>query len=444
ARAAHLAAIRQQSHSYLAALGRERAAQRAEQQLHLERTLLDLHQQCSRLLSDYAAEREALHHTQQQQRRAEVARIHAAVQHMLHDYAATRQALQSEQLARLANDLDALRLSTEQQIATNAGERALRSAQVQQRLASDAQQRSESVMALLHQYRDARLARAAQLHEQLEASAHQRRSAVATQLSDFAQSRQQRNLVYLAALPPNAASQTAAATVQPISLRSAPLLQAAVPGLAHLPGRSGAPDVAQRLAQGGILAYAQMARVSIARELDNHGATLSDEQQQQIKAQIDGLANSVADLVREIVLARSAMSDVQRQQIGDYVDGLGRTIQALQHDVMVLQAKLSTAPESHRRFAAGLNNILAMIARDVENATALLDLLPGNISSMPQRDDLTVIRGIGPQMQQRLNQAGINTYRQVAGSTPEELRHALGSLRLANVDEWIAAARVAC
>ena len=57
-------------------------------------------------------------------------------------------------------------------------------------------------------------------------------------------------------------------------------------------------------------------------------------------------------------------------------------------------------------------------------------------------DDLTAIRGVGSNMQQRLNEAGIYTYAQLTASTPEELRQVLGTAaRLANVEEWTEQAR---
>jgi predicted flap endonuclease-1-like 5' DNA nuclease len=57
-------------------------------------------------------------------------------------------------------------------------------------------------------------------------------------------------------------------------------------------------------------------------------------------------------------------------------------------------------------------------------------------------DDLTVIRGIGVAIQDRLNAAGIRSYDQLARATPEELRSILGRLaRAAKLEEWIAQAR---
>ncbi len=56
-----------------------------------------------------------------------------------------------------------------------------------------------------------------------------------------------------------------------------------------------------------------------------------------------------------------------------------------------------------------------------------------------QADDLTTIQGIGPVMQQRLNEAMIYTFVQLAESTPEELRQVKGGAT--RVEEWIAQAQ---
>ena len=68
-----------------------------------------------------------------------------------------------------------------------------------------------------------------------------------------------------------------------------------------------------------------------------------------------------------------------------------------------------------------------------ENETTDDEVLP---------DDFTEIDGIGSARQKFLNEAGIYTFAQLAGSTPEELRQALGeSSRLANVETWIEQAK---
>jgi predicted flap endonuclease-1-like 5' DNA nuclease len=57
-------------------------------------------------------------------------------------------------------------------------------------------------------------------------------------------------------------------------------------------------------------------------------------------------------------------------------------------------------------------------------------------------DDFTVITGIGPALQGRLNKAGYYTFARLANSTSEKLREILGeSARSANVKNWIEYAR---
>jgi predicted flap endonuclease-1-like 5' DNA nuclease len=49
-------------------------------------------------------------------------------------------------------------------------------------------------------------------------------------------------------------------------------------------------------------------------------------------------------------------------------------------------------------------------------------------SPPPDPDDLTAIKGIGPVIEKRLNQAGIYKYEQLAGLTLDEFEEALGNL----------------
>ena len=53
-------------------------------------------------------------------------------------------------------------------------------------------------------------------------------------------------------------------------------------------------------------------------------------------------------------------------------------------------------------------------------------------------DDLTAIRGIGIATQDRLYRAGIKSFSQLAQSSPEKIREALGKMaRGAKVETWI-------
>ncbi len=63
---------------------------------------------------------------------------------------------------------------------------------------------------------------------------------------------------------------------------------------------------------------------------------------------------------------------------------------------------------------------------------------PGKVTP----DDLTTIRGIGIAAQNRLYRAGIKSYAQLAGASPEQMQAILGKLaRGADVEDWIAQAR---
>ena len=57
-------------------------------------------------------------------------------------------------------------------------------------------------------------------------------------------------------------------------------------------------------------------------------------------------------------------------------------------------------------------------------------------------DDLTVIRGIRTVTQNRLYTSGIKSFAELARTSPDELRSALGTLAQgARVEEWISEAR---
>ena len=58
-------------------------------------------------------------------------------------------------------------------------------------------------------------------------------------------------------------------------------------------------------------------------------------------------------------------------------------------------------------------------------------------------DDFTVIRGIGMVIQDRLYRSGIKSFAELAGTSPEELRSALGTVAQgAKAEKWISEARM--
>jgi len=54
---------------------------------------------------------------------------------------------------------------------------------------------------------------------------------------------------------------------------------------------------------------------------------------------------------------------------------------------------------------------------------------PEPVQAKNEKDDLKAIRGIGPAIEKKLNNAGILTFESLAGLSTEELEHILGSTR---------------
>lgn len=60
----------------------------------------------------------------------------------------------------------------------------------------------------------------------------------------------------------------------------------------------------------------------------------------------------------------------------------------------------------------------------------LFDEFTGVVDAKKGPDDLTQITGIGPAFAQRLNEAGVHTYKQLAELSPQEIRE------IVHISEW--------
>jgi predicted flap endonuclease-1-like 5' DNA nuclease len=83
------------------------------------------------------------------------------------------------------------------------------------------------------------------------------------------------------------------------------------------------------------------------------------------------------------------------------------------------------------------------VEETVEQAAAEPEPAAGENAEKPVvTDDLTYIQGIGSGRLKQLNEAGIYTFEQLANSSPEDIKKALGdSSRLVDVNKWIAQAK---
>jgi predicted flap endonuclease-1-like 5' DNA nuclease len=235
---------------------------------------------------------------------------------------------------------------------------------------------------------------------------------------------------------------------------------------------------------------------TFVQELDAAQQASAAEQSKHLAEERARLASGTAAFLGDANAAHQAMTAAQRQQLEEYMAGLHRKVDDLRQDAATFIEDLDAA---HRAMAAEQQQWLAtdraQLALDVgglragfqaelgavradqtdarrvwRNLAVLLQQRQGRRpspaagpppSAAPPPppppsppveepgappspvaeaapDDLTAIRGIGPGMKERLNQAGIYTFAQIAQSTPDALRELLGDAgRLAKVESWI-------
>ena len=76
-----------------------------------------------------------------------------------------------------------------------------------------------------------------------------------------------------------------------------------------------------------------------------------------------------------------------------------------------------------------------------EDQSAKVPTATRTAEAVPAADDLTEIKGIGPVFAERLHQAGITTFADVAKMSADQLREVTHATSAANPDEWIAQAK---
>jgi len=144
---------------------------------------------------------------------------------------------------------------------------------------------------------------------------------------------------------------------------------------------------------------------------------------------VDGLCSDTGAFLKQLDAAHQAMARDLRQRLGQE--------QADLREARRVWSSFSTLMEQRR---AG-----KPAAPPPPSPPPVEEVPPGPPAAAPPEvveevtpDDLTAIRGIGSGMQQRLNDAGIYTFAQLARTRPSELREMLGdAARLARVEEWI-------
>ncbi len=155
---------------------------------------------------------------------------------------------------------------------------------------------------------------------------------------------------------------------------------------------------------------------------------------------VSGLERTVGDLRRQISGAHAEMARRTKAERTAFVSGLKKMVMDLREEFAddLAGARLAwLGPREHaevrRRAKKEAERPKVKEERAEAGPEVVEEVTP---------DDLTSLPGIGSATQNRLNEAGIHTYAQLAGTTPEHLRQVLGKpYRLADVEEWIEQAR---
>lgn len=401
-----------------AAVGAELLAQRAELQARLADFAAALAHDTRMLLAEFAAERAAATEASRAQVSQALDQLRHATATMLANLATARLALADEQRRDLAGYIAVLRDNTTGFIDTLEQTRSLFADDQRRRLSSYVADLRARTAQHLNDLTETRLQNAAVTATARHSELADRRRQVADQLSAFSLA------VRANGLPP--VPPRRAATSEP------------------LPTQTGEP---QRLNHAGVFAYAQLARVTIVRELEASRGAPGTDQRAALGAHLEGLANSVAGMLSDIVAAQPGFSAEERTQSAAQLDELRKNLSVLQNEIEAM-AKL---PGANAAYVTELGRTAARIVEAIKQAAADLTETPKSPpAAQPHpgpsydiRDDLTAIRGIGSGTQHRLNQAGIFTFIQIALSSADDLRRVLGSSgsRLANVEDWIIQAR---
>ena len=167
------------------------------------------------------------------------------------------------------------------------------------------------------------------------------------------------------------------------------------------------------------------------------------------RAHLDGFMSDLRSLVATFIgdssAERQAMHADQRAGLDQAMNQLKLNVEAFRAEATAERNRIHAdhvgAQQSWAQFSAAMQQRRGGKTQPAAAAQpAQGEASPAPTAPAP--DDLTVIRGIGNGMQGRLNTAGIFTFADLAGSTPDQLRAALAEAgRLANVEEWIVEAR---
>jgi predicted flap endonuclease-1-like 5' DNA nuclease/uncharacterized protein YicC (UPF0701 family) len=211
----------------------------------------------------------------------------------------------------------------------------------------------------------------------------------------------------------------------------------------------------------------------LLNEFERDRAALSAETKSMLLGCVSNTRTFVSDLKKNINAAQKALvelrkhkTEADRRARDEFVADLAHRVSALRQDIHKVRTTLAEDLSGARDVWCGVHtgqnaaeqaempveeNFSAYEAADELQAStphALVEEMDGEggAEEKPEgnavADSLTSIPGVGAGRERMLNESGIYTFAQVAESTPEDLRRALGEMgRLASVESWIEAAK---
>jgi predicted flap endonuclease-1-like 5' DNA nuclease len=192
----------------------------------------------------------------------------------------------------------------------------------------------------------------------------------------------------------------------------------------------------------------------------DHAAFLND-----LKGTVAGIKSEVSQMKKGFRQSREEMAGKTRHDLTAFTADMRSFVSDLKSDASRMQEGFRnslndmarTGRSERGKFVAELRKSVGRLREElVSDLTAIRRMWSGLTTIQPAAkekssekqsqqispEDLTKISGIGPGIQMRLNQAGIYTYAQLARTTHEQLRKALGKFaQLVDTYDWIGEAR---
>lgn len=207
--------------------------------------------------------------------------------------------------------------------------------------------------------------------------------------------------------------------------------------------------------KGRLMAFAADLRATVSEMLtvfrEDH-SRMSDETKGWLGVFVSDLRNTVSEMLTGFRETQTRLSEDIKSDLSAFISDLKDTVDGFRGEVRADMAGARRAwtgashaePKIAKSRVAKTRVAKPKVEPKIEEPEVIESVMAEEVEIPVEekRDDLTSIQGVGKGMQERLNEAGLYSFAQVARSSPDILCDALGNLaRLANVETWIEQAK---